>query len=139
MAGLWLIFVVHSGVVQYLSVQGQRYLNAAIAGRENPNPADGPSSEDQFHIALGYLKRANQRGLLQVASLHAKLAGAYSNLGDHLNAQHHYRRAVELGPKFVSAHYELYRYANARNDTESALAHLNTIMDVEPDFQNAHC
>ena len=118
-AAAWTLFLAHSGVVQYCTLQGSRQLEAG--GVES----------------LDLLFRAETLGLFPSAALEARIASASHAKGDDAAAERHYRRAVELDDDLASAHLELARYAQTRGDKPFAIAEFSTVVRLEPDLGGA--
>ena len=118
-AGAWTLFLAHSAVVQYGTIQGARLLQA---GR--------PES-------LSLLLRAEKLGLFPSAALEARIASACKARGDDADAERHNRRAVEIDDDLASAHLELARYARARGDKAAAIAEFSAVVRLEPDLEGA--
>jgi Flp pilus assembly protein TadD len=54
-------------------------------------------------------------------------------LGDHVEVERRYRRAIELAPGYAQARYELARYALVRQDQPTAAAELEAALRHDPD------
>jgi len=118
-AAAWTLFLAHSGVVQYCTLQGSRQLEAGLAE------------------SLALLLRAEKLGLFPSAALEARIASASHAKGDDAAAERHYRRAIELDDDLASAHLELARFARTRGDKAVAIAEFSTVVRLEPDLGGA--
>jgi tetratricopeptide (TPR) repeat protein/ferredoxin len=118
-AAAWILFLAHSGVVQYCTIQGSRELDAG----------HGESLE--------LLLRAETLGLFPSAALEARIASASHARGDDAEAERHYRRAVAIDDDLARAHLELARLAVTRGDKATAIAEFSTVVRLEPDLEGA--
>jgi tetratricopeptide (TPR) repeat protein/ferredoxin len=118
-ATAWTLFLAHSGVVQYFTLQGSRELNAGRAE------------------SLELLLRAETLGLFPSAALEARIASASHVRGDDAGAERHYRRAVAIDDDLAKAHLELARFAVTRGDKATAIAEFATVVRLEPDLEGA--
>ena len=74
-----------------------------------------------------------------VTALRAQVAGlADSALGRLDLAEPQFRRAIQLDPKFVAAHYFLARLLYTRNRFDEAVAESKTTIALSPDFVRAY-
>jgi tetratricopeptide (TPR) repeat protein len=72
-------------------------------------------------------------------ALRAHVAGlAYSGLGRLDLAEPQFRRAIQLDPRFVAAHYFLARLLYTRNRFDQAIAESKTTIALSPDFVRAY-
>lgn len=115
----WTLFLAHSGVVQYCTIQGSRLLDAGGAG------------------SLQLLHRAETLGLFPSAALQARIASASHAAGDDAAAERHYRRAVAIDDDLAKAHLELARYDRTRGDKPAAIAEFQTVVRLEPELEGA--
>jgi tetratricopeptide (TPR) repeat protein len=132
-AALWTLFLGHSGVVQYCTIQGSRLFEAARSAA-----ATDPERPQALADGLALLGRAERLGLVASGALETRIASASQAAGDDAAAERHYRRAVELSPDLASAHLELGRYARARGEKKAAIDELTEAVRLEPTLEGAH-
>lgn len=133
-AGLWAVFLVHSGFVQYYTLTGDRALSLA---RVQADAGQQDAALTGLTTARDRLLRADRLGLVDTAQHQARLASVHSYLADHIAAENYYRRAVALAPGYAQGHYELARYALAREDRDAAIAALTRAVKSNPNLPGA--
>lgn len=72
------------------------------------------------------------------ARIMAKQADLEQTQGRHSSARTLYRRALELDPEFVEAHYNLGLVLGESGEIDQALEHLRRTVELKPDFAQAH-
>jgi len=69
-----------------------------------------------------------------------KLGGAIAReMGDHAEANLHFRRALELKPDDASMHNDLGLVLRSQNKPDEAISHFRRALEIRPDLLNAHC
>jgi polyferredoxin/Flp pilus assembly protein TadD len=132
-AALWTLFLGHSSVVQYCTIQGSRLFEAARSAA-----ATDPERPQALADGLALLNRAERLGLVPSGALETRIASASQAAGDDAAAERHYRRAVALSSDLASAHLELARYARARGEKKAAIDELTEAVRLEPTLEGAH-
>lgn len=129
---LWIVFLTHSAIVQYCTLQGSRMLTAAQSAA-----ATDPGRRQTLDGSLALLLSAEKLGLFPSGPLEARIASASQSLGDNAAAERHYRRAVTLADDLPSAHLALARYARSRGDKPGSIAEMSAVVRLEPDLEGA--
>jgi tetratricopeptide (TPR) repeat protein len=89
--------------------------------------------EEAGHLA----EEAEQIG--GATALRSQLSGLAESAQGHLAAaEKHFRRAIELDPRFVPAHYFLARLLYTRNRFDEAIQESKAVIALSPDFVRAY-
>lgn len=134
---LWLLFLAHSGWMQWLRSHGTGLIDE---GRKQYNAMNGmtPVAEASLREGLAELSRARRWGLTSFADLEQQLGSAHFYLHDLPKAEEHFRAAVKYQPKkFVSARYQLATLAMLRDDAAEAERQLRAIIAHSPEHEDA--
>ncbi|HJP00134.1 MAG TPA: 4Fe-4S binding protein [Planctomycetota bacterium] len=139
-ASLWLLFVAHSGLVQYHTFQGSQVTeelkDLRVAGLvQDASVLDRLNSETRAALDEGerHLQRALDLGLFDDERLHRQRAWLALTKGDVHGAEAHLRTAIALEPRFARPHYQLGRLLAARGEAEEASEHLALAARLNPE------
>jgi tetratricopeptide (TPR) repeat protein len=140
LAALWLLFVAHSGLVQYHTFQGgqvtERLRDLRVAGLAQDASVLGRLNADT-RAALDkgeeHLQRAADLGLFPDERLHRQRAWLALTRGDAGTAEEHLRTAISLEPRFARPHFQLGRLLAARGEAEEAAEHLSLAVELNPE------
>ena len=102
----------------------------ALAGATREQVAHWRDSETLYARALAVHERN--------AVAHTHLAGLRAERGDRAGAVRHLRRALEIAPGFVQAHYNLGVELEAAGRTDAAIEHYRRALESHPSFAYAH-
>lgn len=133
---LWIVFLIHCGVVQYLSLQGNRLLQAAQEQRATLAETT-PEVASLARSALNSLEGCRRIGLVTPANLLAKLAAANMIAGNPVAAAACYRQAIAHAPRFTAARFELARLELEHEEREEACAQLRIVVEEDPSYPDA--
>ncbi len=135
--GAWLLFLGHSGLVQYYTLHGSWLLTSGRA-KYGASELATPEVLALIRESRRELQRAASIGFAATPNLLADLGAACAFLGDDAGAESAYARAVSRAPEFGAARCEVARLAEARGDRGAAIDQLRTVMRFEPEFPGAH-
>jgi tetratricopeptide (TPR) repeat protein len=94
---------------------------------------------NQGHPAEASRLVANAETIGGVTAVREQIAGLAESAEGHLGpAESHFRRAIELDPKFVPGHYFLARLLYTRNRFDDAIQESKTTITLSPDFVRAY-
>jgi tetratricopeptide (TPR) repeat protein/ferredoxin len=139
-ASLWLLFVTHSGLVQYHTFQGSQVTEglrdlriAALA--QDATVLERLNSETLSQLDAGerHLERAIALGLFDDERLHRQRAWLALTRGDAQSAEDHLRTAISLEPRFARPHYQLGRLLAVRGAAHEASEHLALAVELNPE------
>ncbi|MCH2105257.1 MAG: tetratricopeptide repeat protein [Planctomycetes bacterium] len=139
-ASLWLLFVAHSGLVQYHTFQGSQKTESLrelrIAGLvQDASVLERLNAETLSSLEEGerHLERAIDLGLFDDERLHRQRAWLALTKGDTRAAEEHLRTAIALEPRFARPHYQLGRLLAARGEAAEASRHLARAVELNPE------
>ncbi|MCP3982159.1 MAG: tetratricopeptide repeat protein [bacterium] len=132
---LWVLFLAHSGWVQYLTLNGSRLVSSGVSLAAAGSPADGAGRTSR---GIELLLRSEKLGLVTPTNLLGRIASGYSHLGRNDRAEEYYRRAVLQSPGYAAARYELARRLGHRGDKEAGAEQLLELVRRRPEFPGAH-
>lgn len=139
-ASLWLLFVAHSGLVQYHTFQGSQVTEGLrdlrVAGLvQDASVLERLNSETLGQLDAGerHLERAIDLGLFDDERLHRQRAWLALTKGDAQAAEEHLRTAISLEPRFARPHYQLGRLLAARGEAREASEHLALAVELNPE------
>jgi tetratricopeptide (TPR) repeat protein len=92
--------------------------------------------ERRFAEAAEALRKALETGAGEDATVWANYGVALERLGDPAGAERSYRKALELQPGNVRAHYNLGTLLAARGDRRQGIEHLETAARLDPDSRD---
>ncbi len=140
LASLWLLFVAHSGLVQYHTFQGSQVTEGLrelrVAGLvQDASILEHLNSETLSQLDEGerHLLRAFELGLFDDERIHRQRAWLALTRGDALAAEEHLRTAISLEPRFARPHYQLGRLLAARGEAKEASEHLALAVELNPE------
>ncbi len=131
-AALWVVFLAHSAIVQYGTIQGTRLYESARAA-----PESAPDRLETLARGRNLLAMAAGIGIFRTGALEARIGSASQALSDDAEAERRFRRAVEIDGDLASPHLELARYARARGDRKTAIAEFTEVVRIEPTLEGA--
>jgi tetratricopeptide (TPR) repeat protein len=93
--------------------------------------------EKRFAKAAEAFRKALETGAGEDATVWANYGVALERLGDPAGAERSYRKALELQPGNVRAHYNLGTLLASRGDRRQGIEHLETAARLDPDSRDA--
>jgi tetratricopeptide (TPR) repeat protein/ferredoxin len=125
LSAVWIVFLVHSGVVKGYAFQGQRTVAAA----------DATSSE--LRAAVEMLQRSQSLALVSMGRLEEAMANGLERVGDLDGAVLHYRRLMELEPDYGQGRMRLAGLLAQRGERDAAVDVLREALRRQPDLPGA--
>jgi len=139
-ASLWLLFVAHSGLVQYHTFQGvqvtEHLRGLRVAGLvQDVSVLERLNSDTRAALDKGeeHLQWAEDLGLFPDERLHRQRAWLALTRGDAETAEEHLRTAISLEPRFARPHFQLGRLLAARGEAKEAAEHLSRATLLNPE------
>ncbi len=133
---IWVVFLIHSGVVQYLYLVGTWRFESAQAQQASLGYST-PEIVSLAQAGRDSLDRCRRIGLDVPTNLLVKLAAACALADDPTSAERFYHQALEQVPGLPSARFELAQLALKRGDRNTAIQHLRIVIEEEPTFPRA--
>jgi tetratricopeptide (TPR) repeat protein len=96
------------------------------------------SRDGQFETAIGMYQKALELGISQPEEVHLNIANLFMDqLAEHEKAREAFHRALQLNPRFVSAHYNLGNLAEQLGDREQASRHFERCLELDTGNESA--
>jgi Flp pilus assembly protein TadD len=111
------------------------------------NFATSFAERGQFDEALSYFQAAlavhsqmsgHEHYKLTLAAIHSSIGAVLVRKDRVEEAVAHFRRAIELQPKYPDAHYNLGVVLGRRNDVDGAIAQFRTLLSMYPNDSNSN-
>jgi tetratricopeptide (TPR) repeat protein len=133
----WTVFLLHSAIVQYLTIDGQREVKRALATYWSAGGTLTPAGHEELRHGVMSLERVEAIGLTAPANMLVVIASGHSHLGNQQAAMKYYGRAVEIEPRFASARFSYARHLAAAGQRDEPIEQMEHAVKQKPDLPGA--